>query len=78
MAGPTSDFHHGDMDIREQAATFNAVMTASKWGSLTIVVGVLFFTLWLCTAAGFVSALAAAVVVAALGVFFLRSKPSAH
>ena len=78
MAGPASDYNHGDMDINEQAATFAAVMSATKWGSLSIAVGLVFFILWFCTDAGFVSALVAAVILAALGVFFLRAKPAAH
>ena len=78
MAGPASDYHHGDMDIHEQTATFGAVMAATKWGCLSIAVGLVFFVLLFCTDAGFVAALVAAVVLAGLGVFFLRGKPAAH
>ena len=78
MAGPASDYHHGDMDIHEQVATFQAVMAASKWGSLCIAVGLVFFVLWFCTSAGFPAALISALILAAVGGFFLRSKPSAH
>ena len=78
MAGPASDYHHGDMDIHEQTATFAAVMAATKWGCLSIAVGLVFFDLWFCTDAGFPAALIAALVLAVLGVFFLRGKPAAH
>ena len=78
MAGPASDYHRGDMDIQEQAATFKAVMAATKWGSLSIAVGLVLFILWFCTGAGFVAAVVSAVILAVVGVFFLRDKPSAH
>ena len=78
MAGQPSEYHRGDMDIREQTATFHSVMIASKWSCLVIAVGVLFFTLLFCTSAGFLSAAAAAIVVAVLGVVFLRERPSSH
>jgi hypothetical protein len=76
MAGQAGEFHHGDMDIHAQQATFKAVMTGTKWSCLVLAVGVLFFTLWFCTTAGFFTALIAAVVVLALGIFGLRSRPS--
>ena len=78
MAGPASEYHRGEMDIHAQASTFKAVMTASKWASLAIVVGVAFFTLWFCTAAGFGTALLTAIVLLVVGIFALRSRPSAH
>ena len=78
MAGPASDYHHGDMDIQEQTATFAAVMAATKWGCLSIAVGLVFFVLWFCTDAGVLTAFVAAVILTALGVFFLRGKPVAH
>jgi hypothetical protein len=78
MAGQASEFHHGDMDIHAQQSTFKSVMTASKWSSLAIVVGVAFFTLWFCTTAGFGTALLTAIVLLAVGIFALRSRPSTH
>jgi hypothetical protein len=72
MANQVSDYHRGEMDIHEQAATYNFVMGLTKWGSLTIAVAVLFLTLWFCTGAGFLGALVTAVVVAAIGVLLLR------
>ena len=75
MAGDHSDYQRGHMDIAEQAATFDLVMGLTKWGSLAVAVGVLFFTLLFCTATGFLGSAAFAFVLLAAGIFFLRSKP---
>lgn len=77
MALPASDYHRGHMDIHAQQSTFKAVMTGTKWASLVVAVGVLFFTLLFCTAAGFGSAFISAVVVAVIGVTLLRSRSAA-
>ena len=77
MAGAASDHHRGEMDITEQAATFNLVMGMTKWGSLFVGSLVLFLVLWFCTGAGFSGAFVTAAVVISLGVFFLRSKSEA-
>ncbi|HEY8614931.1 aa3-type cytochrome c oxidase subunit IV [Phenylobacterium sp.] len=77
MADATHDYHRGEMDIAEQSATYNLVMGITKWGSLAIAALVLWLTLWFCTEAGFLGATVAAVVLVALGVFFLRDKPGA-
>ena len=78
MAGKASDYHRGEMDIREQAATFEGVMAATKWGSLAVSVGVLFFTLLFCTQTGFGGSFGAALALAVLGVVALRERASAH
>ena len=75
MAGTPSDYQRGNMDIAEQVSTFHLVMGLTKWGSLYISAGLLFFTLLFCTHTGFVGSAIATLVVIALGVFFLRSKP---
>jgi hypothetical protein len=77
MAGHGSDYQRGHMDIAEQSATYELVMGMTKWGSLVIAAGVLFFTLLFCTHTGFLGSAISAVVLLALGVFFLRSKPEA-
>jgi uncharacterized membrane protein len=77
MTEQASDYHRGEMDIDAQQSTFHSVMVASKWSALAIVAGVAFLTLWFCTAAGFFSALVTAIVIVALGVFFLRESPAA-
>ena len=73
-----SDYSRGEMDIREQAATFTGVMTATKWGSLTVAVGVLFFTMLFCTQAGFGGAAISAIVLLVLGIVLLRERAAAH
>ena len=76
MAG---DYQRGEMDIHEQSATFEAFGKLTKWGSLAVSVLLLTITLWFCTAAGFLGGLIPGVVLAVLGVVFLREKPaSAH
>ena len=74
MAGQAPAYHHGDMDVREQQTTFRAVIAGAKWSCLTLAVGVLFLTLWLCTDAGFMRAILLAAVIAAFGVFGLRNR----
>lgn len=78
MAGPTSDYHRGQMDIHEQQATFQMVMAMTKWGSLSVAVGVLFATLWFCTTTGFLGALGAALVLTVIGVVALKRRAPAH
>jgi len=72
MAG---DYHRGEMDIAEQTATFNLVMGMTKWGSLVIAAGVLFFSLLFCTHTGFLGSAAWTVVLLVAGFVLLRSKP---
>jgi hypothetical protein len=62
------------MDIHEQSRTYHAFLGASKWGSLVIIVGVLFFSLLFAVGVPFLGAAATAVVVLALGVLLLRDK----
>jgi hypothetical protein len=79
MGEPAGDYHRGEMDIQEQSATYSGFLGMSKWGSLAIVTGILFFTLWLCAGAGFIRAAGAAIVLIGLGVILLRSKaPTGH
>lgn len=77
MAGPAGDYHRGEMDIHEQAATYSAFLTLSKWGSLALAVGILFFTLLFAVGAGFLGSAASAFVLLVIGVLVLRSKPKA-
>ena len=72
MAG---DYHRGEMDISEQAATFAAFNGMTKLGSLGVAVLLLFITLLFCTPTGFIGSAIAAVVLLAAGIFFLRDKP---
>jgi hypothetical protein len=72
MAEHGSDYHHGQMDIAEQKATYELFGALTKWGSLATAVAILFPTLLFCTKAGFGGALAASVVLIAAGVLILR------
>ncbi|MBX3484621.1 aa3-type cytochrome c oxidase subunit IV [Phenylobacterium sp.] len=76
MAGHGSDYQRGHMDIAEQSATYELVMGMTKWGSLVVAAGILFFTLLFCTHTGFLGSAITAAVLLALGVFFLRAKPA--
>lgn len=76
MAEASSDYHRGEMDIAEQKATFHLVMGLTKWGSLVIAASLLFVVLWFCTSAGFMGGAVGGIVLAVLGVIFLREKPS--
>ena len=77
MAGPASDYHRGEMDITEQRSTFHLVMGMTKWGSLYTAAIILWLTMWFCTAAGFLGATVAAIVVIVVGTLILREKKSA-
>ncbi len=78
MAEPSHDYHRGEMDITEQQATFDGFNLMTKWGSLILAVGTLFFTLWFCTDAGFLGGAISAAVLAVLGYLVLREKKSTH
>ena len=77
MAGTPSDYQRGNMDIAEQTSTYHLVMGLTKWGSLFIAAGLLFFTLLFCTHTGFLGSAASAVVMIVLGVLALREKKDA-
>jgi hypothetical protein len=77
MGEPAGDYHRGEMDIHEQASTYAAFLTLSKWGSLVLAAGVLFFTLLFCTNTGFLGSAVSAFVVLVLGFLLLRAKPQA-
>ena len=72
MAAHESDYTPGKMDIRQNEQSFELFVVMTKWGSLAVAAGVLFFTLWFCTAAGFLGAFIPAAVLTTLGVVFLR------
>jgi sugar phosphate permease len=77
MAGKTSDYQRGGMDIAEQTATFQLVMGMTKWGSLYLAAILLFFTLLFCTHTGFMGSAIWAMIVAVVGTVLLRDKPAA-
>ena len=77
MAEPAADYHRGEMDIAEQTATYKGFLDWSKWGSLAICVGVLFFSLMFCTEASFLQAAGASFALLVVGIFALKEKKSA-
>ena len=75
MAGPSPDYHRGEMDIAEQKATFHLIMGLTKWGSLILAAFLLFVVMWFCTPdAGFVGGAISGVVALVLGILLLREK----
>jgi thiamine transporter ThiT len=78
MAEAAHEYHTGDQDISEQVATFSLVGGMLKWGSLGIAVTLIMLVLWFCTNAGFFSGLITGVILLAVGIYFLRSKPDAE
>jgi hypothetical protein len=79
MAGKPSTYHRGEMDIHEQSRTYHSFLLLSKWGSLTLMVGLLFFAMLFCTKAGFIASAASAFVLAVVGILLLRErKIAAH
>jgi hypothetical protein len=75
MSEHASDYSHGQMDIAEQAASFDLFIKFTKWGSLAVAVIVLWATLMFCTSTGFVGAVVASLILLAAGVYVLREKP---
>ena len=69
------DFVHGEMDIHQQQHSFDLFTSLTKWVSLHLAVVLTFVVLLTCTKTGFVGSAIAAVVVAAVGWFMLKSKP---
>jgi hypothetical protein len=78
MAHEATTYHRGEMDIQEQAATYEFVMKLTKWGSLAIASLLLMLVLQFCTDTGFPGSALCAVILAAVGVVVLREKPEAH
>ena len=70
------EYHHGEMEITEQVATFHLFNGMTKWGSLAIAVLLVTLVLWFCTDAGFFPGVGAGFVLLVLGIVFLRSKPT--
>jgi hypothetical protein len=73
-----SDYHRGEMDIHEQAATYHAFMGMTKWGSLALAAGLFALVIWFCTPLGFVPGFVAGLVTTIGGIVLLREKPSVH
>ena len=78
MSEAVHDYAQGDQNITEQLATFSLFGKMMKWGSLSVAVLLIMLVLWFCVGAGFFAGLVAGVVLAVVGVYFLRSKPAAE
>jgi Bacterial aa3 type cytochrome c oxidase subunit IV len=78
MSEAVHDYTQGDMDITEQLSTFSLVGKMIKWGSLAVAVLLVMLVLWFCVQAGFLAGAGAGLVLAVIGVFFLRAKPVAE
>jgi hypothetical protein len=72
-----SEYHRGEMDISEQAATYGIFMLLTKWGSLAIAALLVLLVLWFCTPAGFLVGLGVSLAMTVIGIFILRDKPDA-
>ena len=75
MSDAVTEFRPGEMDIRNQISTYRLFGSMMKWGSLAVAALVVMLVLWFCVGAGFWAGFLAAIVLVAVGVFFLRSKP---
>lgn len=75
MAGHDLDtYHHGDMDIHEQEATYRGFMGLAKWGSLVLSALILHLTITFCAqGANWFMGLCAALALLVVGFFVLRS-----
>ena len=69
-----SEYHHGEMDISEQTATYHADKGMTKWGSLALAVAILMLSLWFCTPAGFLGGLIPGLLLTVAGIALLREK----
>lgn len=76
MDEAASDYHHGDQDVSAQAASYRLFNVLAKWVSLTLAVLIVMLTLWFCIGASFLAGLVPGLVILAIGIYFLRSKPA--
>lgn len=75
------EYHRGEMDIHAQEATYRGFMRLQKWFCLHLTVVLTFFILLFCTKAGFLGALATAVILAVVGTAVLgdwKGKSGGH
>ena len=77
MAGPSSDYHRGEMEITEQTKTFHLIMGMTKWGSLVLASFLLCVVMATSTKIGLLGSLAWGVGLLVIGIFGLREKPAA-
>lgn len=80
MADPHAhdDYVRGSQEISEQVSTFHLFMGMAKWGSLVIAAMLAFLTIWFMPKGSFIGGAIVFVVMMAIGILALRSKPAAH
>jgi hypothetical protein len=76
MSEAVHEYTQGDQEITEQVATFSLFGKMMKWGSLSVAVLLVTLVLWFCVQAGFIAGAVTGIVLAVVGVYFLRSKPA--
>ena len=72
----SSDYVHGEMDIRQHESTYRLFNNLTMWVSLSLAVLLVFLIVFTCTKAGFIAAFLSAAVLAVLGFFGLKKKPA--
>jgi len=72
----SSDYVHGEMDIRQHESSYHLFNNLTKWVSLCLAVLLVFLIVLTCTKLGFIAAFLSAAVLAVLGFFGLNRKPA--
>ena len=73
------DYVRGEMDISQHKHSYELFADLTKWGSLHLVVVLVFLVLLTCVpGAGWVSAFIVSAIVGIIGFFMLKKKPDAH
>lgn len=68
----------GSQEISEQAQTFRAFISMSKWGALWIAALLMFLVLWFQPGGSFIGGAITAVAMLVIGYFALKSGKKAH
>ena len=67
-----SEYEHGQMDVHQQQHSYELFASLTKWCSLYLAVTLVFLVILTCTKMGWLTAVIAAVVVAAIGWVMLK------
>jgi hypothetical protein len=76
MADTDADYHHGQMNAATQIGDYKVFLNFTKWAALHLAVLILMLVLWFCLGVGFFGGLVPGLIVLALGIFVMRSKPA--
>ena len=68
----SKDINTPPRDLAVHAGSYHHFMLGVKWCGIALAAMIAFLTLWFCTAAGFLPALIAALVIVAVGVFAMN------